>query len=109
MTHLDVGELDVRVSPVEAVLLHHQPVLVDGAHAGEHGQQLALETVPDMATLIVMVVMYHVISCHVNIVIVVMCHYVICHVLTWVSSSRTPRTRGWAELPSTPPAGRRRS
>ena len=50
MTDLDVGELDVSVPPVEAVLLHHQPVLVDGAHAGEHGQQLALETVPGMAT-----------------------------------------------------------
>ena len=51
MTDLDICELDVSVPPVEAVLLHHQPVLVDGAHAGEHGQQLALETVPVMATL----------------------------------------------------------
>ena len=51
MTHLDICELDIRVSPVEAVLLHHQPVLVDGAHAGEHRQQLALETVPGRATL----------------------------------------------------------
>ena len=46
INHLDTCELDVGVSPVEAILLHHQSVLVYWPHFAEHWQQLGLEAVP---------------------------------------------------------------
>ena len=45
LSHLSVGELDVGVTSVEAVVVHHQPHLVDLTSPGEHGQQLLLEAV----------------------------------------------------------------